>query len=175
MLHRGKRKYDRWKVSESHKEGSEDILENLHCWEYIISVPATRWIFIWTWLICYSFIPRPFGLCQTLGESRIHAKFHETQSKTTPLNWAWPRITRADQSHHSFKVGQVKSVRFHWCGCHKHKALRWKLIIIWAGCLDKSMTGSPRWMRGKCRRVLSFHLFCIYLTITILGDVLRRH
>lgn len=108
-------------------------------------------------------MPGPFGLCQTLGESLIHAKFHEMQNKTNPLNWAWPRITRADQSHYSFKVGRVKSVWFHWCGRHNHKALRWKLIIIWAGCLDKSMTGSPPMDERKVwtRFILSsfLHLF----------------
>lgn len=131
-------------------------LQGIH---YLCSSNALNIYLDVTHLYRYSFIPGPFGLCQTLGESLIHAKFHETQNKTNPLNWAWPRITRADQSHYSFKVGQVKSVRFHWCGCHNHKALRWKLIIIWAGCLDKSMTGSPRWMRGKYGRALSFHLF----------------
>lgn len=116
VLHRGKRKHDGWKVSESHKEGSGDISENLHCCEYMISVPATHWIFIQTWLICCSFIPGPFSVCQTLAESLIHAKFHEMQNKTNPLNWAWPRITRADQSHYSFKVGQVeeRSIPLMW-------------------------------------------------------------
>lgn len=33
-------------------------------------------------------------------------KFHQTRIKTTPLNWAWPRIMKADQSHYSSESPQ---------------------------------------------------------------------
>lgn len=70
-----------------------------------------------------------------------------------PLFWAWPQILGADQK-------PVESVRFQCHNhCHSHKALKWKLIIIEAGCLDKSMAGSPDGWAVRRGSLLSFRLF----------------
>lgn len=76
-----------------------------------------------------------------------------------PLYWACPGILGADQNGYTFKVGQVENVRFQWCNCHYHKALKRKLIIINAGRLDKSMAGSPDGWEVQHGCLLSFRLF----------------
>lgn len=142
-----------------------------HYWEYIISTPATHSIFIPKHFKCLFQSPSraAHGKCSVRIWSLL--KFHETHIKTTSLNWARPQIIRADQSHYSFEVSQVWSVRFHWCDCHNHKALRWKLIIMKAGCLDKSMTGSLDGWEAQVQMDFILSSFCIYLTITVLEDI----
>lgn len=56
----------------------------------------------------------------------LNSNWMQNKIKTTPLNWAWPGIIRADQSHYSSKVksSPARSVRSHRRDCHSRKALR---------------------------------------------------
>lgn len=106
----------------------------------------------------------------------VDKKLHQRRIKTSPLSGARPRIISADQSHYLFEVGQVlerptdETVTI-------IKRLGEKLIIIEAVCLSKSMTGSPDgWAGRRGTRTNAFFIpssICIYLTFTVLEDILR--
>lgn len=130
-LHQGKyarRKYSQWKVSVSHGEGVREQYGNLTAGNTAPAfqqrtgclsrhdssvVPSIRFV-----------RPVPkylLGIWFTLNSNWMQNKI-----KTTPLNWAWPGIIRADQSHYSSKVksSPARSVRSHRRDCHSRKALR---------------------------------------------------
>lgn len=126
--------------------------------------------------ICF-FFPRSL-MTNTRRQSDLPStkKFHQRRIKTSPLSGARPRIISADQSHYLFEVGQVlerptdETVTI-------IKRLGEKLIIIEAVCLSKSMTGSPDgWAGRRGTRTNAFFIpssICIYLTFTVLEDILR--
>lgn len=123
------------------------------------------------------FLPRSL-MTNTRRQSDLPStkKFHQRRIKTSPLSGARPRIISADQSHYLFEVGQVlerptdETVTI-------IKRLGEKLIIIEAVCLSKSMTGSPDgWAGRRGTRTNAFFIpssICIYLTFTVLEDILR--
>lgn len=72
------------------------------------------------------------------------------------LNRAWP--IKPDQSHYVFELVHVWSVRFY---CDHHKALRWKLIIIWKSRFTKCLSGQTgAWQQMESCSAIS--LLCFY-------------
>lgn len=55
----------------------------------------------------------------------LNSNWMQNKIKITPLNWAWPGIIRADESHYSSKVksSSARSVRSQRRDCHSRKAL----------------------------------------------------
>lgn len=131
-LHQGKyarRKYDQWKVRGSHGEGGSESSMG-------ISLQGRQPRRSSSALDVYLDMTHPSSLqsgsfdpCQnTCRESKymLNSSWMQNKIKTSPLNWAWPGITRADQSPYSSKVksSPARSIRSHRCDCHSRKALR---------------------------------------------------